>query len=63
MCAYIVGLLKNTGHRFIANHADDTTLKELSNPEKEPIGRTGYVTTDPAERGRNSFSLKSPTRL
>ncbi|KAM5475203.1 hypothetical protein MauCBS54593_001679 [Microsporum audouinii] len=63
MCAYIIGLLRNNGHRFIANHADGLTLDELSNPIKEPIGRTGYVTKDPDEAGRNLFSLRSPNKL
>ncbi|KAM5457833.1 hypothetical protein McanCB49686_002548 [Microsporum canis] len=63
MCAYIIGLLKNNGHRFIANHADGLTLDELSNPITEPIGRTGYVTKDPDEAGRNLFSLRSPNKL
>ncbi|OAL75448.1 acetyl-CoA acetyltransferase [Trichophyton violaceum] len=63
MFAYIVGLLKTTGRRFVANHADDATLKELSDPGKEPIGRSGYVTTDTTEGGKNKFSLKLPTKL
>ncbi|EFE33617.1 uncharacterized protein ARB_07562 [Trichophyton benhamiae CBS 112371] len=63
MFAYIVGLLKTTGRRFVANHADDATLEELSDPGKEPIGRSGYVTTDTTEGGKNLFSLKLLTKL
>ncbi|EGD93379.1 acetyl-CoA acetyltransferase [Trichophyton tonsurans CBS 112818] len=63
MFAYIIGLLKATGRRFVANHADDATLIELSDPGKEPIGRSGYVTTDVTGGGKNIFSLKLPTKL
>ncbi|KAK2820045.1 hypothetical protein FQN49_007777 [Arthroderma sp. PD_2] len=63
LCAYIVGLLRSNGHRFIANHADDSTLVELSNLDREPIGRVGYATKDPEEEGRNLFSLSRPTKL
>lgn len=54
---YVVGRLKKTGHRFISNHADESTLKQLSSWEVEPIGRSGKVKT--AEDGRSLFALSS----
>lgn len=52
---YVVGRLKKNGHRFISNHADESTLKQLCSWEIEPVGRSGKVKT--AEDGRNLFSL------
>ena len=39
---YVVGRLKETGERFVANEANEETLRELSNGE-EMIGQTGWV--------------------
>ncbi|KAI7356542.1 hypothetical protein KC354_g10399 [Hortaea werneckii] len=39
---HIVGRLKSTGARFLANHADEQTLAELASWEREPIGRSGW---------------------
>ncbi|KAK2739194.1 hypothetical protein FQN57_006637 [Myotisia sp. PD_48] len=61
--AYIVGRLTSNGHRFISNHADESTLKQLSNASKEPIGRSGYVRKDTEKKGRNLFSLEQSGRL
>ena len=51
---YVVGRLSN-GHRFLANHANDSTLKELCSQEIEPIGRRGKVKS--GTDGRNLFSF------
>jgi len=53
--AYIIGRLKANGHRFIANHDDERTLKELCSTEIEQIGRQGTVRV--SSDGRNLFSL------
>ncbi|RVD82153.1 uncharacterized protein DFL_006587 [Arthrobotrys flagrans] len=50
--AYIVGRLTKNSHRFVANHADEQTLKQLCSTSDEPIGKTGWVFCDKAgERG------------
>lgn len=54
---YVVGRLKKNGHRFISNHADESTLQQLCSWEVEPIGRSGKVKT--AEDGRNLFAFAS----
>ena len=56
---HIVGRLKSNGHRFIANHADDLTLKELCSQEVEPIGRRGKVNN--VDDGRNLFAFVGET--
>ncbi|RMY54556.1 hypothetical protein D0865_04647 [Hortaea werneckii] len=53
---HIVGRLKSTGARFLANHADAQTLAELGSWEREPIGRSGYVCRN-REDGRNVFTF------
>jgi hypothetical protein len=57
-----VGRLKANGHRFIANHADERTLKELGSQEEEPIGRSGFVSTEKGS-GRNLFTFADAAKL
>lgn len=57
---HVVGRLQ-TGERFLANHADEHTLKELSSWEKEQVNRKGRVITD--KSGRNLFSFGEVSRL
>ncbi|EMC96860.1 hypothetical protein BAUCODRAFT_576718 [Baudoinia panamericana UAMH 10762] len=52
---FVVGRLKKTGHRFVANHADDQTLHELCSRQSEPIGRSGRVSR--GADGRNVFTF------
>jgi hypothetical protein len=51
----VVGRLKSTGHRFVANHGDDQTLNELVSGTDEKIGRAGTVRSDGK---RNLFTLQ-----
>ena len=53
---YIVGKLKSNGHRFLANHGDDSTLRRLSSGAEEPISLPGLVRHDGNE-GRNLFTF------
>ena len=59
---HIVGRLIANDMRFIANHADGETLKQLSSWEREPIGRNGWVFND-EESGRNLFSFNTKEKL
>ena len=52
---HVVGRLKESGKRFIANHGDETTLRQLGSFTKEPIGRIGLVKPDQSRKGRNLF--------
>ena len=63
---HVVGRLKRDDGRFLANHADEKTLKGLASWEQEPIGRSGWVWTveESGPRGevkrRNVFSFQRP---
>lgn len=63
MQGHVVGRLKANGHRFLANHADESTLEQLSSFSIEPIGRSGYVKKDTATKGRNVFTFSRSSRL
>ncbi|KAF8855344.1 acetyl-CoA acetyltransferase [Acephala macrosclerotiorum] len=58
---HVVGRLKKNKHRFIANHGDENTLKQLSSTHKEQIGRSGWVRT--GDDGRNSFVFSESGKL
>ncbi|ROV98064.1 hypothetical protein VMCG_07031 [Cytospora schulzeri] len=58
--AFIIGRLKSTDHRFIANHGDQRTLQQLSSTFEEQIGKEGYIETKRDGKGepeRNLFIL------
>ena len=59
---HVIGRLKGNGHRFIANHGDEETMRELCSSEREPIGRVGWVHAD-AVSGRNLFSFRGKVKL
>ncbi|KAJ9664521.1 hypothetical protein H2198_000172 [Neophaeococcomyces mojaviensis] len=59
---YIVGRIKCNGHRFLANHGDENTLKQLCSTRTEPIGRSGWVRNERLS-GRNLFSFEAEGRL
>ncbi|CZR64499.1 uncharacterized protein PAC_14397 [Phialocephala subalpina] len=58
---HIVGRLKGSKHRFIANHGDENTLNQLSSTNKEQIGRSGWVKT--GDDGRNLFVFSESGKL
>ncbi|OCK74214.1 hypothetical protein K432DRAFT_311184 [Lepidopterella palustris CBS 459.81] len=60
---YIVGRLKSNDHRFVANHGDANTLKQLSISLEEQIGRTGWVRKDAEKEGRNLFTFERSVKL
>ncbi|GAB0145405.1 erg10, acetyl-CoA C-acetyltransferase [Epichloe bromicola] len=57
----IVGRIRGSGQRFLANHGDGQTLERLASKSGEHIGRFGRVLV--AEDGRNLFFLDTKTRL
>ncbi|KAJ9608246.1 hypothetical protein H2200_007234 [Cladophialophora chaetospira] len=59
--ACVVGRLRNSGERFVANHGDEATLKQLSSWDGgEKIGRAGRVYSDGT---RNLFMLGRAGKL
>ncbi|KIW07438.1 uncharacterized protein PV09_02278 [Verruconis gallopava] len=61
--AHIIGRMKFSGERFVANHADEATLMALATGKKEPIGLSGVVREDSRLKGHNLFSLTDSARL
>jgi hypothetical protein len=53
--AYIVGRLQSNNHRFVANHGNALTLKQLLDSKEEKIGKIGYVVN--GSDGRNLFKF------
>ncbi|BAE55574.1 unnamed protein product [Aspergillus oryzae RIB40] len=49
---YIIGRLKTDGSRFVANHGNVTTLRELASLAEEQIGKEGYVVPELISGGR-----------
>lgn len=61
---HIIGRLKSTGARFLANHGDEETLRQLASVTKEPIGRSGWVSIDrEGPVGHNFFSFGEGGKL
>ena len=58
---HIVGRMRGSPERFIANHGDESTLKQLASGTKEPIGRVGFV--HPGKDGRNLFTFEENAKL
>ncbi|KAH8733058.1 hypothetical protein GQ44DRAFT_601041 [Phaeosphaeriaceae sp. PMI808] len=59
---HIVGRLKGNNKRFLANHADDATLRKMAGGEVEIVGRGGWVWQD-EKKGRGLFVFDKPARL
>ncbi|VUC35600.1 unnamed protein product [Clonostachys rosea] len=57
----IVGRLKDSGHRFLANHGDEYTLQKLADPSWEPISQQGRVSG--SDDGRNLFFFSTESKI
>ena len=60
--AYIVGRLRNGGARFVANQGDESTLRQLVESNREPIGRGGWVRAGDGE-SQNVFTFEREAAL
>lgn len=65
---YVVGRLlslgaRGEGKRFLANHGDERTLRELCSVTREPIGRRGVVKCNSGGDGRNLFIFEKEGNL
>lgn len=60
---HIVGRLKSNGKRFLANHGDKSTLKQMAGGSGEIVGKSGWVWQDEKQRGRGLFTFDKPARL
>ncbi|KAF2270644.1 hypothetical protein CC78DRAFT_485516 [Lojkania enalia] len=60
---YIVGRLKSNGKRFLANHGDENTLRQMASGAGEIVGLSGRVRQDSERQGRALFTFDSGSRL
>lgn len=60
---YIVGRLKKDGKRFLANHGDESTLRQMAEGTGEVVGKSGWVWQNEEKNGRGLFAFDKPARL
>jgi hypothetical protein len=60
---HIVGRLKSDSKRFLANHGDESTLRQMAEGAGEVVGKSGWVWQDENRSGRGLFSFDKPARL
>ncbi|KAF2132888.1 acetyl-CoA acetyltransferase [Dothidotthia symphoricarpi CBS 119687] len=60
---HIVGRLKSNDKRFLANHGDDSTLRQMAEGTGEIVGRSGWLRQDSAKKGRGLFTFDEPAKL
>ncbi|PSN63113.1 hypothetical protein BS50DRAFT_530735 [Corynespora cassiicola Philippines] len=60
---YIIGRLKRSGDRFLANHGDENTLRQMAAGRGEIIGKTGSVRQDDRRKGRALFIFNQDSRI
>lgn len=60
---YVVGRLKSTDERFLANHGDEDTLRHMASGVVEVVGKSGWVWPDAETKGRSLFAFDKPARL
>lgn len=60
---HIVGRLKSGNKRFLANHGDEETLKQMAGGKVEIVGKRGWVWQDEKKKGRGLFAFAKPAKL
>jgi hypothetical protein len=60
---HVVGRLKSDNKRFLANHGDEETLRQLAGNGGEIVGRIGRVWQDEKKKGRGLFAFDKPAKL
>jgi hypothetical protein len=60
---HIIGRLKSDNKRFLANHGDEETLRQMAGGKSEIVGRSGWVWQDEKSKGRGLFAFDTPPRL
>lgn len=59
----VVGRLKSNGKRFLANHGDESTLRQMVDSSGEIIGKAGWVTRDLEKEGRSLFTFSRLSKI
>lgn len=60
---YIVGRLRSNDKRFLANHGDEATLRQMASGTVEIVGKTGWIWQDTSKKGRGLFVFDKPAKL
>ena len=60
---YVVGRLKDNGKRFLANHGDEATLRQMASGVSEMVGKSGWVQPDSRKKGRGLFTLNKVAKI
>jgi hypothetical protein len=60
---YVIGRLKSNDKRFLANHGNETTLRQMAGGSGEIVGKSGWVWQDVEKKGRGLFAFDKPARL
>jgi hypothetical protein len=60
---HIVGRLKSDEKRFLANHGDGDTLRQMAEGAGEIVGKSGWVWQDEKTKGRGLFAFNKPSKL
>ncbi|KAJ4372311.1 hypothetical protein N0V83_004085 [Neocucurbitaria cava] len=60
---HIIGRLRSNNKRFLANHGDENTLRQMASGTGEVVGKSGWVWQDEKSRGRGLFAFAKPSRL
>lgn len=63
LMGHIVGRLKSSNKRFLANHGDEKTLRQMASGANEIVGKTGWVWQDERKKGRGLFTFDEPSKL
>lgn len=60
---FVVGRMKSSGKRFLANAGDERTLREMGSGNKEVVGASGWVRQDPGKKGRGLFTFDKVAKI
>ncbi|KAI4707623.1 hypothetical protein J4E89_007728 [Alternaria sp. Ai002NY15] len=60
---HIIGRLKSSNKRFLSNHGDESTLRQMASGAVEIVGKSGWVWQDGEKTGRSLFAFDKPARL
>jgi hypothetical protein len=60
---HIIGRLKSSNKRFLANHGDESTMRRMASGMGEIVGKSGWVWQDEEKKGRSLFAFDKPAKL
>jgi hypothetical protein len=60
---HIVARLKSNGKRFLANHGEQSTMRQMAIGTGEIVGKSGWVWQEAEKKGRSLFAFDKPAKL